>query len=226
MEQVVISIGGSVLVPGKDDVDYIKSLAELLLNASAKCKLFVVTGGGRIARYYINLGRDLGIEEQNLDELGIEATRLNAKLLILALGDGAYPKPALDVKEAAQAGNNHKIVVMGGTVPGHTTDAVSAMIAEKIGAQRLVNATNVNGIYDSDPKQNSHAKRFDKMSYDQLKDISSANHDKAGPNVIFDPKGTRIIAREKIPLFVCNGRDLHALKKSILGEEFDGTIVG
>jgi uridylate kinase len=225
MESIVISIGGSVLVPGKDDADYIRSLAGLLSEASAEYKLYVVCGGGRIARYYINLGRSLGIGEHDLDNLGIHATRLNARLLIFALGDGTNPKPALDIDEAVEAGKTHQIVVMGGTVPGHTTDAVSAMIAEKVGAQRLVNATNVNGVYDSDPKKNPEAKKIDRMSYEELQGTSPEGHDKAGPNVIFDPMGTEIISRMKIPLLVCNGRDTTALKNAILGKEFEGTFV-
>lgn len=225
MVTIVISIGGSVLVPNEQDADYMKKLATLLKELSATHKLFVVTGGGRIARYYISFGRALNADESYLDELGIEVTRLNARLLIKALGDQAYPKPAVSIDEAEEAGNTHKIVVMGGTTPGHTTDAVSALLAEKVGAVRLVNATDVDGVYDSDPKKNDNAKKFNEMSYEQLRGVSSEKHDKAGPTVIFDPKGADIINKAKIPLYVCYGRDLEALKNAILGKEFDGTIV-
>lgn len=226
MDNVVISIGGSVLVPNEEDADYMKKLASMLKEISATHKLFVVTGGGRIARYYILFGRALNADERYLDELGIEVTRLNARLLIKALGDQAYPKPAEDIDEAEEAGNTYKIVVMGGTAPGHTTDAVSAMLAEKVGAVRLVNATNVDSVYDSDPKKNENAKKFDRMSYEQLKGVSSEKHERAGPTVIFDPKGADIINKAKIPLYVCHGRNLEALKNAILGKEFNGTIVG
>lgn len=225
MDKIVVSIGGSVLVPNENDTDYIIKLASLLKELSNERKLFIVTGGGRIARYYIRSGRALGGSERYLDELGIEVTRLNARLLITALGDYAYPKPALDLEEATEAGKKHKIVVMGGTVPGHTTDAVSAMLAIKVGAQRLVNATNVDGVYDSDPKKNPAAKKFTRMSHEQLMALTSESEGMAGPHVIFDPKGADIISKAIIPLFVCNGRDLNALKSAILGDEFDGTIV-
>ncbi len=225
MNKVVISIGGSVLVPSDNDVDYMKSFAELLKDLSAARRLFVVTGGGRIARYYINFGRALGAEESYLDELGIEVTRLNARLLIKTLGDIAYKKPATDFEEAASAGNYYRVVVMGGTEPGHTTDAVSAMLAERMNAVRLINATNVDGVYDSDPNKNPNAKKFDRMSYEQLIELSSKTEHTAGPNVIFDPKGIKIAAKHKIPLLFCNGRNLDALKNAILGEEFEGTRV-
>ena len=225
MDSVVISIGGSVLVPNEDDVDYMKSLAALLKNVSATHKLYIVTGGGKVARYYISFGRALGSDEHYLDLLGIEVTRLNARLLIAALGDCAYPKPAVDFEEASKAGKNHEIVVMGGTEPGHTTDAVSAMLAEKVNAIRLVNATSVDGVYDSDPKKNPDAKKFKEMTYEKLLELTAESKGMAGPTVIFDPKGAELIAKAEIPLFVCHGRDLAALKNAIQGEEFQGTIV-
>ena len=225
MDKVVISIGGSILVPDENDVEYIKTLASLLSDLSKTHKLFVVTGGGKIARYYISFGRALSADERYLDELGIEVTRLNARLLIKALGDHVYPKPAVNIDEAEEASENHPIVVMGGTAPGHTTDAVSAMLADRVGAVRLVNATSVDGVYDSDPKKNPSAKKFDKMSHEQLIAISSKSEGIAGPTVIFDPDGAKIIAQSKIPLLVCHGRDLDTLKNAISGKEFNGTMV-
>jgi uridylate kinase len=226
MDSVVISIGGSVLVPNERDADYLKSLADLLIRMSSTHKLYVVTGGGRIARYYIKTGRELGAQEHYLDELGILVTRLNAMLLAKVIGDITNYEPVKDIDEALDAGKNFQIVLMGGTVPGHTTDAVSAMLAEKVNALRLVNATAVDGVYDSDPKKNSNAKKFNKMTHAQLVEITSRTQGKAGPTVIFDPKGSEIIARVKIPLFVCHGRDLEALENAILGKDFVGTVVG
>ncbi len=225
MDSVVISIGGSVLVPHESDADYIKALALLLKRISAAYKLYIVTGGGRIARYYIKTGRGLGADEHFLDELGIYVTRLNAKLLGKAIGDVANPEPPKDIEGALEAGKNFQIVIMGGTVPGHTTDAVSAMLAEKVKAMRLVNATSVDGVYDSDPKINRDAKKFNRMSHAQLLEITSRSEGIAGPTVIFDPKGSDIIAKAKIPLYVCHGRDLKALENAITGKEFEGTIV-
>ena len=222
METVVISLGGSVLVPGDSDAEYVKTLSTLLKELSESITLFIVCGGGRIARYYIRTGRALGLKESQLDELGIGATRMNASLLIAALGECAHPRPAQDIDEAQEG---YGIVVMGGTKPGHTTDAVSAMLAENVKASRLVNATNVDGVYDFDPKKNPNAKKFDTMTYGQLQDLSAEGHDMAGPNVIFDPKGLSIITGKKIPLLVCNGRNLKALKDAIRGNDFEGTTV-
>lgn len=225
MDSVVISIGGSVLVPDDNDADYLIKLSDLLKRMSATHKLYIVTGGGRIARYYIKTGRELGFEEIFLDVLGIHVTRLNAKILAKAIGGIANSEPVEDLDEALIAAEDFGIVLMGGTVPGHTTDAVSAMLAKKVKAKRLVNATSVDGVYDSDPKKNKKAKKFDRMSYAQLVAITSKSNGIAGPTVIFDPKGSDIVTRAKIPLYVCNGRNLKALENAISGKEFDGTVV-
>src|SRR4030065_1713359 len=114
MEPVVLSLGGSVLVRDEGDTSYIRKIAKILIGISANKKLYVVTGGGRIARYYIRAGRDLGADEGYLDEMGIEVTRLNARLLITALGDHANHSPPRSYDDAVHSGRLHSIVVLGG----------------------------------------------------------------------------------------------------------------
>lgn len=224
-EKIAISIGGSILVPDNDDMSFIKQLASTLLELVPNYKFLVVCGGGKIARYYITIGRSLGADESSLDELGIEVTRLNARLLITALGDKAYYKPAESLDEARLAFNSNSIVVMGGTHPGHTTDAVAAMGAERIKANRLINATSVDGVYTEDPKVNPQAKRIDKMSYKELLDKVLYSRVEAGSNFIFDPLGAKLIGRSKIPTAVVNGRDIQQLSNAIRGQPFTGTLV-
>src|SRR5256712_10005052 len=121
MEKVVVSLGGSVLVPAEDDARHLRDLARLLRDLSARVKLFVVTGGGRIARYYIETGRTLGIGERTLDEFGIAVTRLNARLLAGALDGRANREPATSYSQAANLAPRFPIVLMAGTRPGPPT---------------------------------------------------------------------------------------------------------
>lgn len=225
MDKVVISIGGSILVPDDEDTKYIEDLAAMLKELAAKYKLYVVVGGGRIARYYIKIGRVLKADESYLDDMGIEVTRLNARLLIAALGDKAYHIPAKNFDEALNASKSHDIVVMGGTHPGHTTDAVSVMLGERVRADRLINATSVDGVYTADPKKDPDAKKIDKLTFKELLDIVMKVEGGAGPNVVFDHLGTQILARAKIPTCIVHGRDLEALRNAVEGKEFKGTIV-
>jgi uridylate kinase len=224
MEPVVLSLGGSVLVREEGDTSYIRKLAKMLIGLSAKHKLYIVTGGGRIARYYIRAGRDLGADESFLDELGIEVTRLNARLLTAALGDHANHVPPKDYDEAVHAGRTHSIVVMGGVSPGITTDAVSALLAERVKAKRLVNATSVDGAYTADPKKDPDAKRIPTMTHKEL--ITLVGHPAgAGPNNVFDPVGARVLERSKISLAVLDGNDLANLRDALEGKKFEGTLV-
>lgn len=225
MEPVVLSLGGSVLVKEEGDTSYIRKLAEVLAEVSAKQKLYVVTGGGRIARYYIRAGRDLGADESYLDELGIEVTRLNARLLITALGDKATHTPPKNYEEAVHAGRTHPIVVMGGVSPGITTDAVSALLAERVKAKRLVNATSVDGAYTADPKKDRSAKPIPKMTHKELIQLVG-NVEGAGPSNVFDPIGARVLERSRIVLSIVDGNDLSNLRKALEGKPFRGTTVG
>ena len=225
MATVVLSIGGSVLVPGDKDTEYISGLAVLLARMSKRHKLFVVTGGGRTARYYIEVGRELGMTEAQLDELGIAATRMNARILGAALKGLANSIPPETVEGAASLEDTYEIVVMGGTYPGWTTDFVAASLAEHVHASKLVNATSVDGVYSADPRKSKKAKLLDKLTYEELILLSGKKHMMAGPNVVFDPAAARLIAKARIPLHVVNGRNLKALRDSIEGRPFHGTRV-
>lgn len=225
MDTVVISIGGSILIQEKDDIAFFKKLASTLSEKSKEHKLFVVTGGGKVAREYIHIGRELGASETYLDEIGIDITRLNARLLITALGDIAYHIPARIIEDALQGGKTHQIVVMGGLHPGFTTDAVSAMMAERGNATRLVNATSVPGVFTADPKKDPNAKMIKKMTYDELIDIVDKGERGAGPHIVFDPLAARIIKRSHIKTIVCDGRNLQALMRAIDGDETAGTTI-
>ena len=156
MKKIVVSMGGSVLVPSLES-NNIDRYASVLRKMAETCRLSVVVGGGGEARRYIEVARSLGAGEATADELGIMVTRLNASLLIAGLGDAAYPRVAENYTEAREFAGGGKIVVMGGITPAQTTDAVSAVLAESIGADLLINATSDNGIYSADPKKDAGA---------------------------------------------------------------------
>lgn len=221
----MISLGGSVLVPGDDDGRYLRELAIVLRDASKEARIFAVTGGGRIARYYIDTGRALGLSERILDEFGIHATRLNARLLATALRGIANREPATSYAEALRLARRHRIVLMGGTRPGHTTDRVSASLAGVVRATRIVNATSVDGVYSADPKTDPGARLLERMGFADLVRLAGEGHRRAGPSVVFDPVAARVLAKSRIPLAVVHGRDLVALRAAIRGSAFHGTLV-
>lgn len=225
MEKVVVSLGGSILVPGEEDARYLSDLAALLRDVAAHVRVFAVTGGGRIARYYIETGRRLGVSERVLDGMGIAATRLNARLLGAALKGAANREPALSYAEATRLASRYRIVLMGGTRPGHTTDRVSASLARYVRAARIVNATSVDGVYTADPRKDPAARLLDRVRFEDLAGLAGEGHAAAGPSVVFDPVAARALVRDRIPLAVVHGRDLRSLRNAILGRPFHGTIV-
>ncbi len=224
MDRVVVSIGGSVLIPEKDDAKYIRALAEMLKEVAKKVQIMVVCGGGKISRYYSETGRELGGSTYQLDELGIGITRVNAGLLSIALGPFGISRIPLTPEECASLSSPGKIVVMGGTEPGHTTDAVAAMIAQISEADRIVNASNVDAVYSADPRIDPNAKRFKDMTIDELKSVVYSDHD-AGKSSVFDPLGVQLAKSSHIDILMVDGRDLSELRSAILGKEIKGTFV-
>src|SRR6056297_2923483 len=132
--KVAVSVGGSVLVPDLD-AGRVRAYADVVEQLRSEgWEVGAVVGGGAVAREYIQTARELGTNEIRLDELGIAATRLNARLLIAALGDQAAPSPAQSYEEAGAAIHRGDVAVMGGVTAGQTTDAVSAALAEYVDA--------------------------------------------------------------------------------------------
>ncbi len=223
---VVVSLGGSVLLTGDDDRAYLERLAELLHRIGAELPLVVTTGGGRTAREYIRLGRELGLTEVELDELGIDVTRLHARLLAARLGPPTPAHPPVTIAQAVHELPGGSPVVLGGTEPGHTTDGVAALLAVRLRAARLVNATDVDGIYDRDPRADPRARRVPRLRWPEFREaVHAAASGEAGQNFLFDRLGADTLARAGIPLLVVAGRDLENLEAAIRGRPFAGSRV-
>ena len=224
MKTLVISLGGSVLVPSLGD-HRIKEYSAVLRKIGEKHRVFVVTGGGGEARRYIDAARASGADEGTADEIGIMVTRLNAFLLVAGLGNAAYPNVARDQTEAMEYAESGKIVVMGGVTPAQTTDAVAAVLAERTSADILVNLTSVDAIYSADPNRDPSAKRYSHLTPVQLADIVGNTDLRAGSNNVMDPVAVRIIRRSRIPLVVIDGRTPGNLTDAVLHGKSTGTIV-
>jgi len=219
---VVVSIGGSVVLSDEADALFLKKLTTLFLKLSRDVKLFVIVGGGKIARRYISLGRELGFDEDTLDLIGIDVTRVNARIITNLLGVSNKEIPHTT---SAAEDLDFPIVVIGGTDPKHSTDLVGAELAEKTHAVRFVNATNVDGIYDKDPNIYKDAKQLKEVSIDQLIAQYGTKWGAAGKNIFMDEPALEIIKRAKIPTVVVNGKRLDQLEKALNGKAFDGTTI-
>lgn len=222
--RVVISIGGSVLAPGLE-AERVTAHADAIDGlVASEHEVAAVVGGGDVARQYITTARELGATEYDLDTLGIDVTRLNARLLITALESSATPEPAESHEDARASLRRGEVAVMGGTVPGHTTDAVAALLAEMVEADLLVYATSVPGVFSADPNENDGAERYDRLTASELVDVISTIQTAAGSNAPVDLLATKIIERSGLRAVVLDGTEPSRIAEAVAGDA-DGTEV-
>jgi uridylate kinase len=220
---LVMKLSGSVF-NFKTSSKSLKEYAQVLLDIQARVQPVVVSGGGIIARHYVNLARSLGSDESSLDEMGIEISRLNAKLLSAALGDSVYPVIPSNLEEISIASQSGKIVVSGGLHPGQSTNATAALICEKIKADRFLNATDVDGIYDSDPNKNPRAKMFKEITVKKCLDLLNTESTQAGNYDLMDIVALKVIERSKIPTWVIKS-DPKIIRNLVLKNSKTGTRI-
>ena len=171
-------------------------------------KLGIVVGGGLPACEGIELAKDFTSDLDRLDEVGIAATRLNATIIQQILLDIGNVAPAIphDTELVAQYFEQHNFVVMGGTLPGHTTDAVAVTLARDCRAKDCIIATNVSHIFNKDPKESDDAKPFFEMTIDELISITGTERLSPGQSAVVDPIAVSIAAKHKINIAVLDGR--------------------
>ncbi|MGI0140941.1 MAG: UMP kinase [Thermoplasmata archaeon] len=223
---VVLSIGGSIVRTGEGDARYLTRLAALLRRLGRRFPLLVTVGGGRTAREYITLGRELGLTEIELDEIGIDVTRMHARLLAARIGPPTSTHIPTTLATAVHELRSASPVVLGGTEPGHTTDGVAALLAVRLRAVRLVNATNVDAVYERDPRTHPRAHPIREIAWPEFQKMVEAHvtaH--AGQQFVFDRLGAEQLARVRIPTAIVFGRDLPNLERALTGRGFLGTLV-
>lgn len=190
-------------------------------------QVVVVVGGGNIFRGL--KGSERGIERATGDYMGMLATIINALALqdsLEKIGVATRVQSAISMAQVAEPFirrravrhlEKGRVVIFGGGTgnPYFSTDTAAALRANEIGAEVILKATKVDGIYDSDPKQNPKAKRFSQISYldalqRQLK--------------VMDSTAFSLCMDNKMPIIVFDLFRPHNLKRVVLGEKV-GTLV-
>ncbi len=218
--KIAISLGGSLVFRDKPNMKVLPRLGKLLNSVDGQFAIAV--GGGTIAKAYIESARHFNKNNFELDEIGIAVTKANARLVALAL-KGRYADSLDQAIEFLEEGA--KIVVMGGTEPGQTSDAVACLLAEEMDADRMVNLSDVKGVYDRNPKSRN-ARLIKAMSHKELVKMTE-KHDKRRPreNFIFDLIGANILNRSKIEAHFVSGYSEKETKKAIMGLSHGGTVI-
>ncbi len=229
MENIkVLSVGGSIVAPDKVDVNFIKKFRQAVLdylNEDPDRKLVFVVGGGGPARSYQKAYREI-VEKPNTDSqdwIGIMATRLNGELLRGVFIDEC-PDPVVTNPTSVKKFGG-RILVAAGWKPGFSTDNDSVLLAENLGADTVINLSNIKKVYSADPKLDPNAVPLDCISWAEMRKLVG---DKwvPGVNVPFDPVATKKASELKLKVITAAGNDIENMKKILVGSDFIGTTIG
>jgi uridylate kinase len=221
MKKVVISLGGSVIVPDKVDYNYLLKFKGIISNFCKRNKLVIITGGGSTARKYMNLKH---FDAKTKSLIGISSTKLNARLVAGIFGKKLdIPEKLSEVRKDLRKSN---LVICGalGMKANSTTDGNAAEIAKFIKADYFINITNIKGLYDKNPGKFKNAKFIPNISFKDFLNIVNKIKFKAGQHFILDQFAAKLISKKKIRTFIV-GPNLSNLKKVLLNKKFVGTII-
>ena len=225
VSNLVIKLGGHLISTLRGiNLNLLKAYASLLSSLYSGGRWCIIVGGGEEARRYIQAARNLGLSESLCDSIAVKITRIHARILAALIGEKAYQEIPESLEEIIEYASLGRIVVAGGLQPAQSTTAVAALAAEALKAEKLIIATDVDGVYTSDPKKDPDAKLLEKVTLSKLEEILSESPHVAGEYKLIDMLALKILRRSKIRTIVLNGNKPENLEKAIRGEKI-GTLI-
>ncbi len=226
LETIVMSVGGSLIVPNNIDTTFLKALKKLVMEETARNRRFIIiAGGGKTARRYQDAAGEVSaLGSEDLDWLGLHATRLNGHLLLTIFRDVAHramvtnPDDVLDVPDQA------KLIIAAGYRPGASTDLRAIQIADRVGAAKVINLSNTDYVYTDDPNTNPDAKRIEDITWNEFRTLIPEDWD-PGLSAPFDPVAAREAQSLGIEVAQINGARLSELDNYLTGKPFIGTRI-
>ena len=226
-ETIVMSVGGSLIVPGAIDTTFLISLKKFIdMETTSKGRRFIIiAGGGRTARNYQEAaGAVSDLDAEDLDWMGIHATRLNGHLLRTIFRHTAHRVMITNPDEILDVPKNEKVVIAAGYRPGSSTDLRAVQIAEKIGATKVINLSNIDYVYTADPRTNPDAQKIENINWTDFRALIPDEWD-PGLSSPFDPIAAKVAQRDNIEVAIINGDKLDEVVKYLDGGEFIGTKI-
>lgn len=224
METIVISLGGSLIIPDQIDAGFLKDFKALILSQVAQGKKFVIiTGGGKVCRRYQDVAKELASpSHSDLDWIGIAALKLNAELLRVIFGENSHGQVISNF--SINFDFTKSIVVGSAYKPGHSTDWDAVLAAKTVGAKKIINLSNIDYAYDKDPNKFPDAKKIEKISWSEYRDLIPKEWN-PGLSTPFDPIASKMAEEEKIEVIIMNGKNISNLEKCLNGQDFAGTKI-
>lgn len=225
-ETIVMSVGGSLIVPDAIDTNFLSSFKTLIETQTAQGRRFIIiTGGGRTARKYADAAKEVAeLDNEDLDWLGIHATRLNGHLLRTIFKDTAHPVMLTNPDDVLDIPKNAKLVVASGYRPGASTDLRAIQIAQRVGAQKVINLSNTDYVYTDNPKTNSDAQKIEDITWEEFRKLIPTEWD-PGLSSPFDPIAAKEAQALGMEVACINGAQLDSLRAYLNNEPFVGTRI-
>ena len=242
MDTRIISVGGSIIAPDQVDTGFLVEFTRIAvawLNVSENRRLVLVAGGGAPARVYQSAFREVTsrrgifvdtlanvskeVQDASADWIGVMATRLNAELLRACFGTIAADPVVTNPMEAPEVWKGD-VLVAAGWKPGFSSDNDAVLLAEKYGAKEVINLSNIDYVYDKDPKKNPDAKPLDRISW---ADFCAMVGDKwvPGMNAPFDPIASKRAAKLGLTVICASGHDIDNLRLILDNGDYRGTTI-
>ncbi|MEK7658390.1 MAG: UMP kinase [Patescibacteria group bacterium] len=221
-ETIIISLGGSLVAPGEIDIGFLKNFKHALLKYLKLKRFFIIVGGGKICRNYQKTLSEFGAKDVDKDWIGINVSKLNAEVVKQVFSKFSFSE--IITNPTKEITTKKDIVVASGWKPGRSTDYCSVVMAKKAGIKTIINLTNIDYVYDKDPKQFPGAKAIKEISW---KDFRKIIGDKWSPGLSapFDPEASKIAEKLKLKVAMINGKNLERLEDFLNSKPFIGTII-
>lgn len=224
-EYIVVSVGGSLIVPDAVDTSFLSQFRNLILSETQQGRsFFVIAGGGKLARRYQEAAQEVrgDLDREDLDWMGIHSTRLNAHLLRTIFKEDAQARIVKNPTRRLHARDH--VVVGAGWKPGWSTDYCAVMAAKNLGATKLVNLSNIDYVYTADPRKDPTATKIEHISWGEFRKLIPTEWD-PGLSSPFDPVAAREAEALGIEVAIINGAKLAEFKAYLADEPFAGTTI-
>ena len=212
-------------MPNEIDADFLKLFRNAIIRQTKKSNRFIISpGGGKTCRkYQAALKSILKPSPDDLDWIGLNTNRFHSVFLQLIFKDLAEKNIAYDPNKKIPF-NKPILIGAGGWKPGRSSDDYSVRLAKIYGADTVINLSNIDYVYNKDPRKFKTAKKIEQSSWKDFFKIIGTKWN-PGANVPFDPVAGKFAQQNKIKVVIANGKNLKNLEKIFNGKPFAGTII-
>ena len=222
---IVISLGGSLIVPEKMDVKFLEKFKQILRKNYHSYKFVIVCGGGTIARKYISALKEDKQSIKQLSLAGIMATRMNAQFMMQFFGNEANDELPEDMRDVKNNTLKNSVIICGALrfAKNSTSDTTAAKLARYLGTD-FINITNVDGLYTADPRKDKNAKLIRNISWADFEKMALKIKHAPGQHFVLDQNASMLIKKHKIRTYII-GKDLRNLENVFKSKKFEGTLI-